>query len=191
MQGSEKPHEELRYAEAAAEAIRAARSIEEFERQWKEFLRRLERVWSKMTAHFGRSPKWSGWCGKIEAARKADQMLSYLVNARGAEEHTVNEIRAKVPGGIGINAAEGKSLFIERMEMRDGVLSIHSPQALKIDFLPARMTLLPVANRGRTYAVPAKHLNQPIDGGDVQAVAQAALASYRGALADAESFFVK
>jgi hypothetical protein len=191
MQRSDKPHEELRHAEAAIEAMRSAASAASFEAAWKEFLHRAERVWSKTTAHFGKSPKWSAWHGKFEALRKADQLLSYLVNARGAEEHTVAEITGREPGGIGINAAEGNSLYIKRMEMRDGVLSIDSPQRLRIDFIPDQMTLAAVTNRGRTYAVPGEHLGKAIDARNVLGIAVMAISFYRAALAEAESFFVK
>ena len=191
MQRSEKPHDELRQAEAAIEEMRTAKSADGFERGWKEFLRRVERVWSKTAAHFGRSPKWKGWNSKFECARKSDPLLSYLVNARGAEEHTVNEITGRDAGGIGINPAEGNSLYIERMEMQDGILRISSPQKLRIDFLPERMSLLPVLNRGRTYAVPVEHLGRAVNSRDALSIAAAGISYYREALSEAEAFFVK
>lgn len=113
------------------------------------------------------------------------------MNARGAEEHTVNEITTRHPGGIGINPAEGNSLFIEHMEVNNGVISIRSPQKLKIEFTPGRMGLSPVTNRGRTYAMPTSHLGKSIDPHDVHAVARTALDFYEQALRDAEAFFVK
>lgn len=50
--------------------------------------------------------------GKFESLRKKDQLLSYLINARGADEHTVNEIVGRESGGIGINPARLSSSFV-------------------------------------------------------------------------------
>lgn len=169
----------------------AAASLDEYEEHWKEFLRRVERCWNKAHAHYGKSPKWNGWQGRIDRLRRTDPLLSYLVNARGAEEHTVNEITTRHPGGIGINPAEGNSLYIERMEVNNGVISVRSPQKIKVDFIPARMGLLPVTNRGRTYGTPTLHLGNTIDPQNVQAVAGMALAFYEQVLREAEAFFVK
>ncbi len=191
MQHSDQPFQELARAREAIASMRASQSVEQFEEQWKEFLRRLERSWNKARAHFGKSPKWNGWQGRIENLRRTDPLLSYLVNARGAEEHTVNEISSRQPGGFGVNAAEGNSLYIERMQFNNGVVSIKSPQRLKIEFFPARMTLLPVVNRDRIYGIPTSHLGTQLDPSNVVEVAQSALAFYEQTLNEAEAFFVK
>ena len=101
--------------------------------------------------------------GKYEQLRKKDPLLVYLINARGADEHTVNEIVSREPGGIGINPAEGNSLYIEEMTINKGTISIKSPQKIRVDFIPARTKLLPVVNRGRTYPIPISHRGTPID----------------------------
>lgn len=191
MQRSDQPSLELARAREAAARMAAAASLDEYEEHWKEFLRRVERCWNKAHAHYGKSPKWNGWHGRIDRLRRTDPLLSYLVNARGAEEHTVNEITTRHPGGIGINPAEGNSLYIERMEVNNGVISVRSPQKIKVDFIPARMGLLPVTNRGRTYVTPTLHLGNTIDPQNVQAVAGMALAFYEQVLREAEAFFVK
>ena len=153
MQHSDQPSLELAKARAAIGEMRDAKTLDALEEAWKEFLGRLERVWNKGVSHFGKSPKWNGWKGQFEGLRKTDPLLSYLVNARGADEHTVNEIVGREAPGIGINPAKGNSLYIERMEINNGNIFIQSPQKIRVDFLPARTTLLPVTNRGRVYAV--------------------------------------
>jgi hypothetical protein len=191
MQHSDQPFIELERAEAAIAAMRDAGNLNDFEEHWKQYLHRVERVWNKARAHYGRSPKWLGWASKYEQARKSDPLLCYLINARGAEEHSVNEIVGREPGGVGINAAEGTSLHIKRIEQRDGKLVIESDQPLKIDFIAARTTLVPVTNRGRVYPVPSSHLGQQIDPKAVPNLAELATTYYRTALAAAEQFFVK
>ena len=191
MQHSEKPSLELAKARSAVVEMRNAKTLEEFEEAWKRFLGCLERVWNKGVSHFGKSPKWSGWKGQFEELRRTDPLLSYLVNARGAEEHTVNEIVGRTPSGIGINPAEGNSLKIERMDIINGNIFIESQQKLRIDFIPGRTTLLPITNRGRVYSVPTAHLGNPIDPMNVIGIAEAAARFYGIFLDKAEEFFVK
>jgi hypothetical protein len=191
MQHSEQPSLELAKARSTIEVIRNTKALEDFEEGWKEFLGRIERVWNKASNHFCKSPKWNGWKGKFEGLRRSDPLLSYLVNARGADEHTVNEITGKEPGGIGINPAEGNSLYIEHMEINNGNIFIKSPQKIKINFLPSRTTLLPITNRGRTYSVPTTHLGKPVDPKNVIAIAEAGAQFYENFLVQAEEFFIK
>ena len=191
MKHSEQPRVEVANAKASIEGMRNARSLDEFEEQWKSFLHRLERVWNKTSHHYGKSPKWNGWKGKYEQLRKNDPLLAYLVNARGADEHTVNEILSREPGGIGINPAEGNSFYIEHMTINKGQISIKSPQKIRIDFIPAKTRLLPVVNRGRTYAVPVSHRGKVIDPTKVVEIAETAVKFYEEFLNDAESYFVK
>ena len=191
MQHSDQPSLELAKARAAIGEMRDAKTLDALEEAWKEFLGRLERGWNKGVSHFGKSPKWNGWKGQFEGLRKTDPLLSYLVNARGADEHTVNEIVGREAPGIGINPAKGNSLYIERMEINNGNIFIQSPQKIRVDFLPARTTLLPVTNRGRVYAVPTSHLGNPVDLMNVIAVADVAAEFYENFLARAEEFFVK
>ena len=154
-------------------------------------MRRTERSWNKAQAHFGKSPKWSGWQGKVEQQRKSDELLLYLIQSRGAEEHTVNAISERQPGGIDINPASGNSLFIERMEIRNGqIVELRSPQAIRIDLLPPRIRLLPVTNRGRKYEVPTSHLGSRVDPTNVIAIAKAAYRFNEKVLAEAEAKFV-
>lgn len=191
MQHSDQPALELTKARAAIEAMRNGKTLDEFEESWKEFLGRLERIWTKGINHFGKSPKWNGWQGKFEPLRISHPLLSYLVNARGADEHTVNEIVGRQPGGIEINPAEGDSLYIEHMTVNNGNNFVKSPQKISVDFLSARTTLLPVINRGRADPVPTLHLGNPVDPINVIAIAEAGARFYERFLSEAEAFFVK
>jgi len=146
-------------------------------------------VWSKSIAHFGQSPRWNGWKGSFEKLRRTDPLLAYLVNARGAEEHTVTEIVETKPGSLGIGAAEGNALYIERMDINRGRISIKSPQKIRVEFTPARMRLLPVTNRGRTYPLPTAHLGTAVEPNDIFAIAHAGLAFYDEFLGKAKAFF--
>ena len=189
MQRAPQLREALRKIEEAVAKMEAASTLDDFESAWKDFLHCTERLWNKALAHFKRSPKWGGWAARYFRERANDELLAYLINARGAEEHTVEQIVGREGGGLGINPAEGNSLYIEHMEISNGRVSIRSPQAIKITFFPARTKLLPVTNRGRVYPVPKRHLEQPLDPTNVVSIGKTALAYYRRFLDAAEKFF--
>jgi hypothetical protein len=191
MQSAKQPYEEIARAKRAMEQMQSASNFEEFEEHWKEFLRRLERSWNEVCAHYSKSPKWLGWNSKYERQRRTDQLLVYLINAIGADEHTANEIVEHEGGSICINPASGNYLHIEKMTIRKGKLNVKSPQQLKITVQAARTSLLPVLNRGRTYPVPVEHLDKAIDPTNVPTLAGLGLNFYTTAMASAETFFVK
>jgi hypothetical protein len=191
MQLSQQPRTELAKAWAAVEAMRNAKSPGESEESWKTYLHHIERVWNKAAHHYGRSPRWNGWKAEYERLRKGDPLLAYLVNARGADEHTVGEITACDRGGIGVNPAEGNILHIERMEIRKGSILIESPQGLRVSCLPDRTKLVPVVNRGRTYPVPTSHRGKSVNPLSAIEIAEMGATFYQAFLDEAEKFFVK
>jgi hypothetical protein len=191
MQKSEQPHIELARAKAAVDAMKESTTLDQIEEAWKVFLHCIERVWNKTASHYAKSPKWNGWQGKFLKFRKDDQLLVYFIHARGAEEHTVEEIVGRESGGIGINAANGNSLYIERMVINGPNVWIKSPQALRIDFIPARTVLRPITNRGRVYPVPTEHLGKKIDPNNVVQLAEAGLTFYTNLVEEVEAAFIR
>jgi hypothetical protein len=193
MQPIDRPWEQLRKAESYIEKMTTASSLGEYEEYWKEFLHNLERSWNKLTSHLKRSPKYQGWVerGKTEKLRRQDQLLSYLVNARGAEEHSVADISKQQPGGIGINPAFGNSLHINKLEINNGQIHIDSDQPIRIDFIPGKVELLSVENRGRTYDIPSQHIGNDIKTNDPVEIAKLGVAFYKAYFEKAESHFVK
>lgn len=191
MQNSPAPRAELEKAKKAIQEMEQAASLDEFEEAWKAFLHRLERSFNKAQAHFKKSPKWDAWWGRFKNLRATDELLSYLINARGADEHSVEAIVARGGGGIGIGPAFGSELYIERMTINNGVIDIRSPQPIRVNFIPDRTKLLPVRNRGRDYKVPIVHLGKAIDPEDVVGIARLGHAFYSDFLDSAEAYFVK
>ncbi|HSD36851.1 MAG TPA: hypothetical protein VLC92_05050 [Rhodocyclaceae bacterium] len=191
MQSTDASRIELKKAKLAIDGMLGAASMEIYEECWKEYLRRIERAWNKTSNHYGKSPKWDSWQGRIVKKRREDSLLVYLVNARGADEHSVSEIVARQPGGIGINPAFGTEIRNLRIQSANGVFDIQSDTPLKIDFLPGKVSLLPVTNRGRTYPVPTSHLGKVIDSSNVVDVATLGLCFYEDVLSQAEAYSVK
>ena len=199
MQTSSAPRREIEHAKVAIARMRSADSLLEFDEHWKHYLHRVERTWNKTKAHFGKSPKWGNWAAKYEKERTQDPLLSYLCNARGADEHTTTEVTSQHPGGIGIGLADGVgvqpdgSIFIEKLTINTspGKLEITSAQPLKLTFHAAQVRMEPVVNRGRHYQVPTAHAGAAIDSNDLPAVAELAITYYESAVSRAEEFFIK
>lgn len=190
MQPSPKPREELGRARAAVERMRKATSFPEFEEHWREFLRRLDRVWNKAEAHYVRHRKWHSWSGKYTTARSNDELLSYLVQARNVDEHTVAEIVTHQPGSLALGTGPSGSAHYQRLSIfKDGRVYVQATGDPKVTITPSRAKLLPVTSRGRTYQVPTSHIGGAIDAKNVPDTADKAVAFYDTFVSEAEKYF--
>jgi hypothetical protein len=188
-----KIREELEKARAALDEMRKSHDLVSYEEAWKLFLFRLERVWNKLCAHLSKSPKYKN-CLVIDHAKQLrgnDPLLSYLMYARGADEHTIEDITERQPGGIGINPATGNKLEIDYMSISNGNIFIKSKQPIKIKFYPEKIKLNSITNRGGTYHPPKTHLGNPIKSIEPIDVALAGLNYYEDLIKKAEEYFVK
>lgn len=184
---------ELRSAQRAVDSMRRASSLDELEEGWISFLRHIERTWNKTQAQLKGSSKWQGWPrrGHVEALRAKDQLLAYLRNARGCDEHGLGPLAEKRPGGVGINPARGSRLHIERMELINGTIRIQSPDELRITMHPGQFRLVAVINRGVTYPVPALHLDKALASSDPIPLAELGAKFYESFLSEVEAEFVR
>jgi hypothetical protein len=186
---------ELQLAGESLAALRTAKNLQQLDESWIKFLRDIERTWNKVRAHMKHNTKWQGWPerGRIEELRKSDPLLSYLRNARGAEEHGVADITIKQPARIAVNPADRrKRLNIDTLRIVNGTITeLKADQPLMVDVLqPARFELAPVVNRGVTYAVPTLHEGVLLGGSDPITVGTAAIAFYTRVLDHIESEFL-
>ena len=192
MQHSDKPGKELDLARELLGEMKKAKSLSVLETLWKRFLHHIDRVWNKAEAHYSKSPKWPNWGGKYIRLRRRDELLSYLVAARNADEHSISEITALKGGSFGINARDpSQGLHIKSLKFGpDGIKDISLGTEAIIEFTPAKVQLIKVHNRGQDYTPPTKHLGQPVDSGDLIVVATAALRFYESFLRAAEVQFL-
>ena len=189
VQSSPKLQEELSRARDSVAAMKGSGTLSELEDHWKEYLGRLERVWFKAFAHYKKSPKWQGWQARFEKERKDDPLLSYLRNARGADEHTVSDIVEHQQSHIAIVPGE-QGGTIRNLRISGGVATAETTGTSGVVFNPARIKLLPVVNRGVTFDVPGKHQGNTLDPENVVSVAEVGLQYYEKFLNEANTFFV-
>lgn len=190
MQHSEQPFLELDRARLAIDAMRQAGSLEDLEEHWKEYLRRLERVWNKSAHHFGKSPKWNGWQCKYLKLRKHDPLLSYFINARGADEHTVGEITERQQSRFDVKMTK-QTAYVKSIVIENGIVTEVSGTGLAFEFQPARVRLLPITNRGIMHPLPTQHLSQPVDPYNLLEIAEKGVSFYADFLKEAEAFFIQ
>lgn len=214
-----KSWEELKKARAAIEAMRNASDLSTLEAYWQEFLHRLERSWNKSVSYMKRSPRFQGWVerGHTLRLREQDPLLCYLRNARGADEHTVEAIVEREPGIITVSSADQKPMMKVEVSfpiengttVRFGGAGVSSlcasvlltknpdPQAIVanqpvvVDFKAAKLKLIQIINRGRTYYPPTAHLGHQLNElGPIEA-AEIGLKFYESYYNKAEEYFRK
>ena len=182
---------ELSKARIAIEGMRGAIDLNALEIHWQDFLFRLERSWNKSVSYMKANPRFHGWSerGYAEELRKHDPLLSYLRNARGADEHTVEAIVSWEPGAITVIPVDRKSMMNIEVWIpyenggaigvtANGASSLSAAtlltripeekqvvanQPVSVDFRPAKLRLIQITNRGRTYHPPASHLGKPLN----------------------------
>ena len=192
MQQSPKLQLELDAAKEAVQRMRTAATLDDFELNWIIFLRSIERTWNKFFAHYKKSPKWHSWSGKYSTLRKKDELLAYLENARGAEEHSLQDITGREGGQF--------QLTIDTRAVRLGepINFTCSPSGFEYSgegvvsasFAPAKVILRQITNRGVPYAPPTTHLGNPIEPTDVVKIAEHGLSFYQSLLQQGEKYFV-
>lgn len=189
MQPSPNIRSELEKCADLLAQLEQASSISEFEDLWQRLLGHLERVWNKCQSHFSKSPKWNGWKGRYETQRRQDALLSYLTNARGAHEHTVGDITARVPGSVQIGAGPGGYAHVRSLRIGPKGVEGDWDGDLAVTFSAARIDPLPVKNRGRDYPVPTSHLGKALESTSVISLGRAGFSYYRDLVSKAEGFF--
>lgn len=191
MQRSEQPHIELAKAKKSLEEIKSASSIQEMEESWKAYLHRIERTWNRVLHHYGKSPNWNGWQATVLKQRKSDPLLSYLINARGCDEHTGEDIVSRKSGGITVGTSDGGPLYIKEFSISGDGFRFEGSSNASIEFSSAGIALKSIVNRGREYQPPTEHLGTPLASVTMIDIAQAGINFYDGFIGRVEAFFVK
>jgi len=191
MQQSSQIHAELKMCANLLEEMAHTGSDQDFAERWQRFLGHLERIWNKCQNHFGKSPKWNGWKGRFEKQRRTDPLLSYLLNARGAHEHTVADITEQTPETIEIRAAGlNGGVHIKHLQIGPNGVQGEWTGDLAVTFIPGKVNPVSVTNRGRVYPVPEAHLCEKLPDNSALTLGHYGLAYYQKFVADADAFFV-
>jgi hypothetical protein len=146
--------------------MRASRTIDELETCWNDFLHAIDRVWHKAEQSHKGNKRWAGWVGGYTSDRKTDPVLTYLRHARNADQHTIEDITSKQLGAYTLTAASSGPAVIHGFKVfADGSVSVDGIGEVQLSFSPGRVKMLPVQDRGCTYAPPPCSLLQAAERG--------------------------
>lgn len=186
----------LEKAQRAFEVLQTTSDFAELESAWSDFLLACSGIYSKLEQGSKASPKSTGWFGRKKRERKNDQLLSYVHHARNSDEHGLETVTDRKPGGVGINPSDGGALNITinpyGIPRREGEIVIlnHDPQnAPRVAVIPNSIRLKKVTDErfGDSFQPPDAHLGSPITDNSPSNVAKLALAYLTSLIADAKS----
>jgi hypothetical protein len=155
---------ELESAQSSINSMTNAKSFEEFERHWRNFLSCLEKVWVKTErACQDQRSQFQPWQGSFSRLRKKDMLLRYLKQARDADTHSIQEITEIYPGHTSYRSANNKSHYIKKMVISNGVVSHYEGDPMIQETVMPHPIAIKVQNNGEWYNPPSAHLEKPIE----------------------------
>lgn len=157
------PRMELVAAAKALNDMRAAKSLDEFEMEWRTFLNHLEKAWQKAERccqHV--RGEFEPWQGQFHNLRKKDMLLRYLKQARDADNHSVQDVTKLQPGSRGYKFANPRGGYIKRMEIRGGEVVHYEGDPMIVEETSPHPVAVPVKNNGAWFNPPTSHLGEPI-----------------------------
>jgi hypothetical protein len=174
-------------ARAAFEAMEKADSFKKLEDAWSDFLIAANRVYGKLEQGAKDNGKSSAWFGRKKHERKKDPLLSYLKQARDADEHGLQQISERKDGGFSLTAKE-RPFHLYKLVSIPGKgtrLTVDDPTAVEIRFIPSSISLIEVTNRGEKFPPPTQHLGKPLECTRAVGVAKHALRYLENLLTEA------
>lgn len=161
-----KARQRLRQAKKSSVELRFARTFEDFEDAWLNFLLHAKGVYEQLGVACKGNAKAMQWLGAKKSERRNDQLLQYVYQSRNYAEHDPGSGARLNPGYLAI----GKNLPGASSSIRfDGNLTT-GLKVTSLDGLPIALEqkadsvdLLPVTARGGVvYHPPEVHLGEPI-----------------------------
>lgn len=186
------PRTELRTAARAVDGMRNAKSLEEFEAEWRAFLTCLEKAWIKVerSCQAFRN-KFDPWQSKYHRLRKKDMLLRYLKQARDADNHSIQEFTNIEPGSRSIRFANPHGGYIKHMEIQGSEIVSYEGDPIVIEDKPPHPVAVPIKNNGEWYNPPTSHLDQPITTHHPIVLAELGLKFYENYVSEIENKFFR
>lgn len=172
---------EIAWASEAIAEMQVADEFDRYEKAWLDYLHYLDWGWNKLENHLAGISQQN--LSQARQTRKSDALLSYLMHARNVDEHTIRQVVAKRPSSLKITGGPGGGTIHRGVFSGDGqVGNLVYEGALDIDFVPERMEIIGVTDRGVLYDIPAHHLGLPLKSLIPHDLARLALDYYKSLL---------
>lgn len=177
---------ELALAQTALDGLKTANTPDEEDTHWKEFIGRLTRFWNKTESALKGDPKFfnSPHVKRVKVARKSDELIRYLMQARHADEHGHEETTHVMPGGFENVSTTDSSFRVRNPKVTiSGVtMEVPPPPGYRRRDVRAELRVRAIKNRDQTFDVPRTHAGQDIALASVQTFAELGLAFYESVL---------
>lgn len=184
------PWLELSSAERAVAGMRNAKSLDEFEVEWRAYLNAIEKLWQKVEGCCqGVRAAFQPWQGTYQRLRKKDMLLRYLKQARDADNHSVQDITKVQPGSRGYKFVNPRGGYIKHMEIRNGEVVHYEGDPMIVEDTPPQPIAVPVKNHGEWFNPPTSHLGEPIRTSHPVVLAELGLKFYSEYLHEVEKRF--
>ena len=133
-----------------ADFVRTEREFHIALEHWEDFLGHSVRCANKLRAAF---PKGHHLLRDMKNVQDAEPTVTYLFQARHANEHTLAEIAQPSPGFLAINSTDG-DLVVERLTIGPDLLNAVASKNARFTVQHPGIELLPITNRGDLYHPP-------------------------------------
>ena len=162
----EKARSRIRVAEKALSELVGCPDYASFTDTWYTFLVAAKNVYTALEQGAKSSAQSRQWFGAIKEARRNDELLQYLFQARDDDEHGLNEITRLEGSSVGIGkGAHGYSnnvtvhnLRIENGQIINCDVESNDGKPVLIETRGPRAVLSPIIGRGPViYQPPTKH----------------------------------
>lgn len=157
----DKAHRRLEKASTCLKRMEDSRSFEEFESAWTDFLIALNTIHTALEQGAKTSPQSRQWYGGKKAERRKDALLSYLHQAKNADEHGIEPITAYTPGGVKIGEGAQLSVIAKTIVNHGKTsLEVHPIESPGIEIIAPSAKLIPVRDDryGNVFDPPTQHL---------------------------------
>jgi hypothetical protein len=175
----EKARSRLRIAEKATENIQECVSYQEFTDVWYTFLTASKSIWTVLEVGAKDDPESRQWFALKSKQRRADELLTYLFEARNDDEHGIAPVTALKPGYLSIGKVEpgfSNSVFISGSFETELIVRSLDGKPVLIEEQPNTAKLAVINPRGRPpMDPPTTHLGEPLPDDSPLTVATLAL----------------
>jgi hypothetical protein len=189
----DKARRRLGKASACLNRMENSGSFDEFESAWTDFLIALNSIHVTLELGAKTSPQSRQWYGGKKTERRKDALLSYLHQARNADEHGIEPIAAHKPGGVKISVGT-QPTFILTTAIKHGkvALELHPVEGHGMEIIPPSAELIPVRydRFGDVFGPPTQHLGSMLPDISPLAIARVGF-KYHEALVQAAAALVR
>ena len=184
---------ELLRAQRCISRMKSAKSYDEYDEAWSDFLSRIENVFNRIKVAAEYHHQYPSFSSKTNHLRSTDSLLIYLKQARNSAHHGIADTSKFVSGGFSINpATPGAAVHIRSLTIDEqGNATIIPGSPIKLELHPSTIEAIPCRNRGVTYNPPTSHLGEVLDSKSPVLIAELGMEFYSSYLLEAEEKFCK